>query len=552
MESRNFIFAFTVSFFILYVYQYIFDERPADAYVQAKQIENPIKNNMLPPTLVSTTRKEDAQKVKINSSSIEGFLYAKGNEIDNVSLHNYKQSVGGTDNVVVLGKKRYRLSTNYLSNDKIRLPDDSTVWTVGENKNLTPATPVILTWDNGDGLEFQKTISIDERFLIRVDTKVSNKLDRSVKIRPNYVITYLDNKEKNSNWILHEGAVAYLSESLKEIEYKDMISETKTYSSKGGWAGFTDKYWLVAVIPNQNALTSVNIGSVNIGRDTFPSLSVLDPEIELAPGETKTTRVNMFVGAKEIEILDYYEQKLNIKHFDLAVDYGYLYFMTKPLSYLMIMLNEYAGNIGIAILLITIIIKLLLFPLASKSYLSMQRMKSIQPKIKQIQNIYADDKQRLNEELFKLYKKEKINPAGSCLPMFLQLPFMFALYKVMLITIEMRHAPFYGWIDDLSVADPTSIFNLFGLLPFSVPQFLQIGAWPIIMGITMFIQQAATPQMTTDAHQKRIMMMMPILFTYMMSSFSVGLIIYWTFSNVLQILQQYAIEKFAKTGKKAK
>lgn len=542
MDSKNFILAFSVSFCILYVYQYFFDPHTEVQTAEIQKVEEAKPQNALsiiPPVV----NKEESRKVNISSSSLSGHIYTLGNEIDTINLVNYKKTVNGDENVCVLGNNRYKFSIKFASNDSVKLPDERTLWSLENSTELTPATPIIMKWDNGEGIVFEKKISIDERFLITIDTTIRNTGKTTFKVKPHYLISKCKNDEQQQNWILHEGGVGYLGNSLEEKSFKDMQEDSvNVYNSIGGWAGLTDKYWLVAVIPSQRSNCIVKFSSEQSGNERLPLMTMVDDEVQVAPGESKTVRTNVFAGAKDIQVLDGYEKELGIKHFDLAVDYGYLYFMTKPLSYLLIMLDEYARNVGLAILLITILIKLLLFPLANKSYRSMRKMKDVQPKIKKIQTLYADDKQRLSEEMFALYKREKINPAGSCLPMLLQVPFMFALYKVMMISIEMRHAPFWGWIHDLSAPDPTSIFNLFGLLPFSVPSFLQIGAWPIIMGVTMYLQQAMSPQVG-DAQQRKMMLMLPFIFTYMMSSLSVGLIIYWTFSNILQIIQQYAIEK---------
>lgn len=554
MDSKNFILAFSVSFCILYIYQYFFDpsvsNMPPQQTIQqnVKLDNNVIEKDIIKPKIV---KKEDSQKIEINSSSVKGFLYTLGNEIDYFSLKNYKKELNSKDNIEVLGKNRYKLSILFGSNNKVSLPNNATQWDT-DGTELTPSTPVTLKWTSDEGITFEKKISIDEKFLMTVDIKIKNHSGSAVSLKPKCLIS-CKNQQGDDNWILHEGGVGYLSGSLKEKTFKEMNEKSfDVYSSIGGWAGLTDKYWLVALIPSQDSNCNVTFGNEIHDHNTTPALTMICNDITVNSNEEKTFRINVFAGAKELQALDYYEQRLNIKHFDLAVDYGYLYFITKPLSYLMLMLTEYARNIGIAILLITILIKLLLFPLANKSYRSMKKMKEIQPKIKQLQKVYGDDKQKLNEELFALYKKDKINPAGSCLPMIMQIPFMFALYKVMMISIEMRHAPFFGWIKDLSAPDPTSIFNLFGLLPYTVPSFLQVGAWPIIMGVTMYIQQAMSPQVSTDSTQQKMMLMLPILFTYMMSSLSVGLIIYWSFSNVLQIIQQYTIEKIDMKGKKSK
>ncbi|MEE8351220.1 MAG: membrane protein insertase YidC, partial [Rhodospirillales bacterium] len=351
---------------------------------------------------------------------------------------------------------------------------------------------------------------------------------------------------------LHEGPMGVANETLQEISYDDLkekgqIKET----SKGGWIGFTDKYWLAALVPDQNAQTNSRyIYRKDQAQDVY-QVDYLSAPIIVAPGKSGEAKSRLFAGAKEVTVIDAYNEDLSIDRFDLAIDFGLFYFLTKPIFYALLYINGIVLNFGISIILLTLLIKLAFFPLANKSYTSMSAMKKLAPQMKKMRERYADDKTKLNEEMMALYKREKVNPASGCLPILIQIPVFFALYKVLFINIEMRHAPFFGWIKDLSAADPTSVFNLFGLIPWTPPDFLMIGVWPLIMGISMFLQQKLNPQ-PTDPMQAKIFLFLPIMFTFLLARFPAGLVIYWAVNNVLSMAQQWMImRRMGITGKQA-
>ena len=345
--------------------------------------------------------------------------------------------------------------------------------------------------------------------------------------------------------ILHQGPIGCIDENLKEYSYddiKDKKSE-KFAASKVDWIGITDKYWLSSLIPDKSSNYSSNFNyALKQGTERY-QVDFISPVQIIKPGENFSIKSRIFAGAKKVDLLDKYEKQYDIKLFDRAIDFGWFYIITKPVFYAMNFFYGYVGNFGVSILIVTVIIKLLMFTLANKSYRSMKKMKNLQPEIDRIKNLYSDDKARLNQEIMALYKKKKVNPVAGCLPILVQIPVFFSIYKVLYVTIEMRQAPFYGWIKDLSAPDPTTIFNLFGLLPFSLPSFLMIGAWPILMAITMFLQQKMSPE-PADPMQAQVMKFMPLIFLFMFSSFPVGLLIYWSWNNILSIIQQYYINKF--------
>jgi YidC/Oxa1 family membrane protein insertase len=391
------------------------------------------------------------------------------------------------------------------------LPGPDTLWR-SDGDTLTPGRPVTLRWDNGSGLSFTRTLALDEDFMFTVTQEVRNDGDAPVTLYPYGLINRTDEPPTLGFWILHEGPLGVFNGTLKEVDYDD-LREAPTIAEEtvGGWIGITDKYWLAALIPDPEARTNVRFHySERGGRERF--------QVEL----------------------DRYEEELGIARFDLAVDFGWFYFLTKPFFYVLHRFYGWLGNFGLAILLLTVLIKLVFFPLANKSYVAMSKLKKLQPEMMKLRERYGDDKQKLNAEVMALYKREKANPLSGCLPIVIQIPVFFALYKVLFVSIEMRHAPFYGWVSDLSAPDPTSLFNLFGLVPFTPPDFLAIGVWPLVMGFSMFLQQKLNPT-PPDPMQARVMMALPVVFTFILARFPAGLVIYWTWNNVLSIAQQWVI-----------
>ena len=422
------------------------------------------------------------------------------------------------------------------------VPGPETVWQASSDE-LRPDQPVTLVWENGDGLRFERVISIDDDYLISVTQRVANSGEEAVTLRPYGLISRWGTPATLGFYILHEGPIGVLGGQLEEIDYDDLQEDGAIeLPSTGGWLGITDKYWLAALIPDQDReLRATFRHHLADGQDRY-QVDYLHPPVTVAPGETVEASERLFAGAKEVELLDRYSEAYGIPLFDRAVDFGWFYFLTKPLFHVLHFFYGLAGNYGVAILLLTLLVKLLFYPLANKSYRAMSKMKKLQPEMMRLREQFGDDKMRMNQELMALYKKEQVNPMSGCLPIIVQIPVFFALYKVLFVSIEMRHAPFFGWIQDLSAPDPTTIFNLFGLIPWDPPSFLMIGIWPLLMGATMLLQTKLNPQ-PADPMQARIMMLLPLMFIFLFATFPAGLVIYWTWNNVLSITQQWVIMK---------
>ncbi|MFN3744922.1 MAG: membrane protein insertase YidC [Hyphomicrobiaceae bacterium] len=498
-------------------------------------------------------------RVTIATPSLTGSISLRGGRIDDLVLAKYREQVDpGSPNVILFSPAdaphAYFAEHGWVAaaGSAVKLPGRDTVWTAASEGPLTPTNPVRLTWDNGEGLTFRRTISVDNDYMFTVRDEVENKSQATLSLFPYARIYRVGTPKLEGFFILHEGLIGVIGEQgLQEIKYADVLKEggSKTIEkATGGWLGITDKYWAAAVIPTQSIeyrASFLGIQGSPGQREAFQTDYLAAP-VTVAPGTTAATEGHLFAGAKQVNIIDGYGETLKIKKFDLLVDWGWFYFITKPLFHLIHWLAGWfaslglSANFGLAILATTVLVKAVFFPLANKSYESMAKMKKLQPEMEQLRERYKDDRARQQQELMALYKKEKINPLAGCLPILLQIPVFFALYKVLFVTIDMRHAPFYGWIKDLSAADPTSLFNLFGLLPYTVPQFLHIGIWPIIMGITMWIQMQLNPQQP-DPIQQRIFNWMPVFFTFLLASFPAGLVIYWAWNNVLSLIQQYAI-----------
>ncbi|MEM6903132.1 MAG: membrane protein insertase YidC [Pseudomonadota bacterium] len=492
-------------------------------------------------------------RLKINTQRLHGSINLIGGRLDDLTLADYHVTVDRKEEVALLSpsgsRQPYYANLGWITRDEaIIVPDDDSVWTVvGESGDeLTPDAPVTLQWDNGAGLIFERRISIDEDYLFTVEQSVINNTDAAVTLFPYSLAARRNLPAHTQIFILHEGPLGVFDGQLTELGYDDLREEafegngrvSERYESDGGWIGITDKYWLVSLIPDEGARIT---GRINY-RDTRDQYQVdlLGQGREIEPGETSSVTSHIFAGAKEVQLLDRYAQIYGIPRFDRAVDFGWFYFLTKPFFYALAFLFDLMGNFGLAILAFTVLLKLVFFPLANKSYKSMSKLRKIQPRMLELREKYEDDKMRLQQEMMKLYKEEGVNPLSGCLPILIQIPVFFALYKVLFVTIEMRHAPFYGWINDLSVPDPTSHWNLFGMLPFDGPTFLAVGIWPILMGLSMWMQMRLNPT-PPDPIQQKVFMFMPIIFTFLLATFPAGLVIYWTWNNVLSIIQQSVI-----------
>ncbi|WP_454624358.1 membrane protein insertase YidC [Bradyrhizobium cenepequi] len=504
---------------------------------------------------------EGSPRIKINTPTLSGSISLKGARIDDLSLEKYRETVDPKSPPIVLFSPSQTAAPYYAefgwvpgTGVTVRMPDATTVWQQEGSGTLTPTTPVTLKYDNGEGLTFRRTIAIDDRYLFTIKDEVTNTGSAPVTLYPFALISRHGTPQVSGYYILHEGLIGYLGDQgLQEYSYKK-IDDAKTvnFNVTDGWLGITDKYWASALLPETTAKLQARFSSNLVGTTrTYQTDYLQDPQT-LAIGGTISNNARLFAGAKEAGVVGInfplvgfggYNKELGLNHFDLLIDWGWFYFITKPMFLALDWFYRLFGNFGVSILLVTVLVKLLFFPLANKSYASMAKMKSIQPQLAALKERYPDDRVKQQQEMMEIYKKEKINPIAGCLPVALQIPVFFSLYKVLFVTIEMRHAPFFGWIKDLSAPDPTNLFNLFGLLHFDPTQipvfghYLWLGIWPIIMGITMWFQMKLNPT-PPDPTQKMIFDWMPLIFTFMLAGFPAGLVIYWAWNNLLSVLQQ--------------
>jgi YidC/Oxa1 family membrane protein insertase len=487
-----------------------------------------------------------ASRVKLISPRLSGSIQLKGGQLDDLILTNYRETLEPDSPQITLlspsqAPKAYFAQFGWVGADRsIALPDGNTVWTA-DRTDLSPEQPLTLRWDNGNGVVFSRTLTLDKNFMFTVTQRVDNNSGGPLTLYPYGLISRSETPQTLGFFILHEGLLGVFDGQLKEVDYDELQETGKVeQKSKGGWLGITDKYWLVALIPDQKEQLATAFRHTLDGKvDKYQADYRGAARIVQPNGSLEVTN-RLFAGAKEVSLLDDYLENLQIARFDLAVDFGWFYFRTTPIFYVLEYFYGILGNFGLAILLLTILIKLAFFPLANKSYKAMSRLKQLQPKMVAMRERYGDDKAKQNEAMMRLYKEEKVNPAAGCLPMVVQIPVFFALYKVLFVSIEMRQAPFYGWIKDLSAPDPTTFFNLFGLIPWTPPDFLFIGVWPLIMGLTMWLQQKLNPA-PADPVQAKIFMFLPIVFTIMLARFPAGLVIYWAWNNLLSISQQWVI-----------
>jgi len=488
-------------------------------------------------------------RVTFNTAELIGSMSLKGARIDDVQLVKYRETIDPKSPPVpvlspVGSEHPYYAEFGWSSSDPaIKVPGPETVWT-SDQPTMAPGKPVKLTWDNGEGLVFGLTVSIDEFFMFDVKQSVENKTDKPVTLYPWSLIVRYGEPKYEGMYILHEGPYGVFNGTLKEFSYSDFKgNKQQKMATTGGWVGITDKYWMSVLVPDQKSKVDVSIKQTGAGADVKYQVDYVANGVTVAPGASTVTDAKLFAGAKIVRVISDYESRYGIEKFDLTIDWGWFWFFTKPLFWLLEWLYVHLGNFGLSILVLTVIVKAVFFPLANKSYAAMSKMKRLQPEMEKLKERYGEDRQRMNQELMQLYRREKVNPAAGCLPILVQIPVFFALYKVLYTTIEMRHQPFYGWIKDLSAPDPLTILTGFGLFPWDVPSFLHffnIGIWPMIMGVTMYLQQKLNPQ-PTDPVQARVFQFLPILFTFMLAPFAAGLVIYWAWSNTLSIAQQYMI-----------
>jgi len=431
----------------------------------------------------------------------------------------------------------------WASTDKeVKLPNKNSLWKASK-KSYSKNEKIELTWNNQEGLTFFRTISIDDNFMITVLDNVKNESSKTVNLTNFSYLRRINYKPANKFFILHEGPLGVFNETLKEVSYDEIEENNEiTETTKNGWIGYTDHYWQVSIFPETNESFKARFKNLRNQPDSIQIDFINENIKSLKKGEALQTKSYIFAGAKEVPLIDKYIDQIGINKLDLSVDFGWFYFLTKPLFYALNFLSTLVGNFGIGIIILTICIRIVLFPLANKSFKSMNSMRILTPEIQRIRERYKDDRTKMNQEMFALYKEKKINPAAGCLPILIQIPIFFALYKVLFVSIEMRHAPFFGWIKDLSAPDPTSLFNLFGLIPWDTPAFLTIGIWPLLMGITMFLQQKINPP-PPDPIQAKIFLMLPFIFTFLLATFPSGMVVYWTINNILSIAQQYILLK---------
>lgn len=502
-------------------------------------------------TATVETALKDGQRAIIETERLDGSINLVGGRIDDLLLRDYRETLAEDSPLIRLFHPVGTDNAYYAETGLVAaaggptLPNSSTVWSVEGNSTLTVDTPVTLTWENGEGLKFKRTYEVDEDYLFSITESVENTTADLVTVFPYGFISRRGQPSTTGIWILHEGLLGYFGEEgLQEVHYDDLeddnvIEEPKT---DRGWLGITDKYWAATLVPPAGVQFKGRY-AFNPGIEPAYQADFLSDPMIVPAGEISTSTTRLFAGAKETLLIDKYEKEYDIQSFELLIDWGWFYFLTKPLFYALDWLFKVFGNFGVAILAVTVGIKIAFLWFANKSYVSMSRMKILQPKMKELQERHKDDKARIQQEMMKLYKEEKINPLAGCWPILIQIPVFFALYKVLFVTIEMRHAPFFGWIQDLAAPDPTSIFNLFGLIPITLPEWMPLlGIWPILMGITMFIQMKLNPA-PPDPTQQMIFNWMPVIFTVMLATFPAGLVIYWAWNNLLSVLQQYVIMK---------
>ena len=552
MDTKNVVAAISLSAAVIVLYSLFFAPEPVPRSENLSEKDKIEKNSDAPSleqteNLVKISRDEaiiQNERVSFENNSVKGSISLKGAIIDDLTFKNYNTSLESNENVILLNPRNiedgYFIESGFVTSDKnIDIPNSESVWTIKGNSKLTEQTPIKLSWTNSQGITFEKDISLDNQFLFTVKQRVINSTDKKFDFYSYGQIIRNKIPEGLSNfYILHEGLIADLDDELIEEDYDDIQEKRFSKNANKGWFGIGDKYWISSIIPPREKEFKVTFDY----KDKFRANYIATQPTELGSNSSIEDEMQIIVAAKRVDVVDGYAEQLNIDKFDLVIDWGFLYFITKPLFYGIDYFFKLLGNYGLAIIAITACIRLVFFPLANFSFRSMAKMKALQPEMVRLKELHKDDKMKLQQEMMALYKKEKVNPMSGCLPIFVQIPVFFALYKVLFVTIEMRQMPFYGWIQDLSEKDPTSLFNLFGLLPYDVPSFLVIGAWPILMGVTMYIQQKLNPA-PTDPMQAKIFMFFPLFLTIILAPFPAGLVIYWTVNNVLTMAQQLFIMK---------
>ncbi len=556
MDSKNVIAAISLSAAVIILYSLFFS--PSQEEIKQEQIkqeqikqEQVVQNSDTPSldkneNFEKLSRKDalkENNRVQFENNSVIGSISLKGAAIDDLTFKEYNVELNGSDQITLLSPRNvddgYLIESGFVTTNKnIDVPDASTIWKVSGNKRLTNNNPIKLTWSNSQSITFEKHISLDDQFLFTVKEKIINASDKSYNFYSYGQIIRNKLPEISGFYILHEGFLSVLDDELIEEDYDDIQEKKFSQIAQEGFVAISDKFWVTSVVPPKGKEFKTTFDYKNKFRANYISTQ----GIEVGANSSIEEKLQIIVAAKRVNVIDGYAENLNINKFDLAIDWGFMYFITKPLFFVLDYFFKLLGNYGLAIIAATVCIRLAFFPLANFSFKSMGKMKLLAPEMANLKILHKDDKMALQKAMMALYKREKVNPMSGCLPILVQIPVFFALYKVLFVTIEMRHMPFYGWIHDLSDRDPTSLFNVFGLISWDPPSFLLIGAWPIIMGITMFIQQKLNPT-PPDPIQAKIFMFFPLFLTVILAPFPAGLVIYWSFNNIFTMIQQYIVQR---------
>ena len=554
MDNKNVFVAIALSMSVLLFWGAFFEtprkstNQEINQEIEKKTNQEKITPTISQPQVVTKLSRDESiiksERVKIENNSVIGSINLKGALIDDISFKKHKQKVEDNKNIIFLNpsdtENGFYIETGWTSiGDKIKIPTKETIWTVKGNNILSDSSPVILQWNNKEGVLFEKKIELDDKYLFKITQQVKNNSNSPIDLFPYAQMTRNKIPDDIQNfYIQHEGFIGVFDDELKEDDYDDVEEKKIVRESNEGWLGITDKYWMTAFVPEEGK----NFKSTFLYDNGFKANYIINEPVNIGKSSSGSNQLRLFIAAKEVETIDGYAADQNINKFDLVIDWGWFYFFTKPLFFVIDYLFKISGNFGTAIVLLTIAIRLIFFPLANFSFKSMAKMKAVQPEMMRLKELHKDDKVKFQQEMMALYRKEKINPASGCLPVLIQIPFFFAIYKMLFISLEMRHQPFFGWIKDLSAQDPTSLFNLFGLIPWDPPSFMIIGIWPILMGASMWVQQKLNPA-PADPIQAKIFAFFPLFLTIILASFPSGLVVYWTINNILTIAQQYVIVK---------
>ena len=554
MDNKNVFVAIALSMSVLLFWGAFFEtprkstNQEINQEIEKKTNQEKITPTISQPQVVTKLSREESiirsERIKIENNSVIGSINLKGALIDDISFKKHKQKVEDNKNIIFLNpsdtENGFYIETGWTSiGDKIKIPTKDSIWAVKGNNVLSDTSPVILQWNNKEGVLFEKKIELDDKYLFKITQQVKNNSNSPIDLFPYAQMTRNKIPDDIQNfYIQHEGFIGVFDDELKEDDYDDVEEKKIVRESNEGWLGITDKYWMTAFVPEEGK----NFKSTFLYDNGFKANYIINEPVTIGKSSSGSNQLRLFIAAKEVETIDGYAADQNINKFDLVIDWGWFYFFTKPLFFVIDYLFKISGNFGTAIVLLTIAIRLIFFPLANFSFKSMAKMKAVQPEMMRLKELHKDDKVKFQQEMMALYRKEKINPASGCLPVLIQIPFFFAIYKMLFISLEMRHQPFFGWIKDLSAQDPTTLFNLFGLIPWDPPSFMIIGIWPILMGASMWVQQKLNPA-PADPIQAKIFAFFPLFLTIILASFPSGLVVYWTINNILTIAQQYVIVK---------